>query len=94
MKLVWHPLTRHDLADLVAFLSEDNPKAVRSMVQRIRKAALSLRVHPALGRPGRVPGTRELLVPRTPYVLPYRVEGEEVEILRVYHAARRWPERF
>ena len=94
MKLVWHPLTRHDFADLIAFVSEDNPKAVRGIVQRIRKAALALFAHPALGRPGRVLGTREMFVPRTPYLLPYRVMGGEVEILRVYHTARRRPEHF
>jgi toxin ParE1/3/4 len=47
--------------------------------------------HPHIGRPARVAGTRELIVPRTPYLLPYRVRGQTVEILRVYHGARRWP---
>ncbi len=47
-----------------------------------------------MGRAGRVPGTRELLIPGTPYIIPYRVRAGAVEILRVFHAARRWPERF
>jgi len=52
-----------------------------------------LKKNPALGRAGRVAGTRELVVAGTPYVVPYRVRGEAVEILRVFHAARRWPEK-
>ena len=48
---------------------------------------------PGLGRAGRVSGTRELVVARTPYVVPYRVKGEVIEALRVYHGAQRWPER-
>jgi toxin ParE1/3/4 len=43
--------------------------------------------------PGRVPGTRELVIPKTPYVVPYRVRGSTIEIARVYHSSRRWPER-
>jgi toxin ParE1/3/4 len=44
-----------------------------------------------MGRPGRVPGTREFVIARTPYVVPYRVRGDAIEILRVYHGARLWP---
>ncbi|MGO9598023.1 MAG: type II toxin-antitoxin system RelE/ParE family toxin [Isosphaeraceae bacterium] len=53
-----------------------------------------LKRNPALGRPGRVTGTREIMVPDTPYILPYRVRGDAVEILRFFHAARRWPAKF
>jgi toxin ParE1/3/4 len=47
---------------------------------------------PHRGRPGRWPGTRELVIPRTPYIVPYRVRGDFIEILRVFHGARRWPD--
>ena len=47
-----------------------------------------------MGRPGRVPGTRELVVPGTRYLVPYRVTGDTLQILRVYHGARNWPEGF
>ena len=50
--------------------------------------------HPKLGAPGRVPGTRELMIPKTPYIVPYRVRGSRIEIARVYHTSRRWPDRF
>jgi len=49
--------------------------------------------HPKLGAPGRVPGTRELVIPKTPYIIPYRVRGTKIEIARVYHTSRRWPDR-
>jgi plasmid stabilization system protein ParE len=47
-----------------------------------------------MGRPGRVPGIRELVIPTTPYIVPYRVQREAIQILRVYHGARRWPDSF
>jgi toxin ParE1/3/4 len=48
---------------------------------------------PAIGRPGRVAGTRELVVSGTPYIVPYRVRGERVQIITVLHSAQRWPDR-
>jgi toxin ParE1/3/4 len=54
----------------------------------------ALRDHPNLGKPGRLTGTRELVVGGTPYVVPYRVLGDDVEILAVFHGARRWPDGF
>jgi len=53
-----------------------------------------MKKEPAMGRAGRVAGTRELVVAETPYIIPYRVRGDAVEILRVFHAAREWPEKF
>ena len=51
-----------------------------------------LRQFPERGQPGRVPGTRELVVPRSPFVVPYRVRGRRVEILGILHGARAWPD--
>ena len=61
---------------------------------KVEKAVQSLKKHPAMGRPGRVSGTRELVVADTPYIVPYRVRDDVVEVLRVFHAARQWPKRF
>jgi toxin ParE1/3/4 len=61
------------------------------IVERIATSVDRLATHPTLGRPGRVPGTRELVVSGTPYLIPYRVHGKTVEILRVFHGARKWP---
>ena len=76
------------------YIAEDDPAAAGRVVQRIFRAVDLLGKNPAMGRPGRVAGTRELVVAETPYIVPYRVRGEVVEILRVFHAARKWPKRF
>ncbi|MFZ1640766.1 MAG: type II toxin-antitoxin system RelE/ParE family toxin [Candidatus Contendobacter sp.] len=94
MKIVWSPQARGDLRDLVSYLVADNPAAAQALRTRLQEQATALADHPALGRPGRVPGTRELIIPGTPYLIPYRVRDQRLEILRVYHGARRWPERF
>jgi plasmid stabilization system protein ParE len=88
---------RAALANLDAeaeYIAEDNPAAAGRLVQRIFLLVDLLQENPAMGRPGRVSGTRELVVPETPYIIPYRVRSNAVEILRVFHAARRWPHRF
>jgi toxin ParE1/3/4 len=64
------------------------------MVERIYDSVGLLARHPEIGRPGRVPGTRELIVSGSPYIVPYRIRGEEIEIITVLHAARLWPDRF
>jgi toxin ParE1/3/4 len=76
------------------YIARDKPAAAARVVSTISKAVDRLRRHPSLGRPGRVPGTRELIVPGTPYIVPYRVRDDAVEILRVFHASRRWPSEF
>lgn len=50
--------------------------------------------HPEMGRPGRVPATRELVIPTTPLIVPCRLKENRIETLRVFHGARRWPVRF
>lgn len=92
MKLVWSPQSLQDLAAVHTFISNDDPKAAGEIIGRIVSLVEEkLSSHPYLGRPGRVADTRELIVPGTPFIVPYRVKGESIEIARVYHAARRWP---
>jgi toxin ParE1/3/4 len=62
------------------------------MVERIQNAVDQLSDFPYLGRSGRIPGTRELVVAGSPFIVPYRVREDVIEILTVFHAARRWPE--
>jgi toxin ParE1/3/4 len=94
MILIWSPQAKQDLAALFAYLTEDNPAAAYRITSRIADSVDQLVSYPSIGRPGRVPGTRELVVATTPYIVPYRVRGQEIEILRVYHSARRWPDAF
>jgi toxin ParE1/3/4 len=93
MTPVWSPEAIDDLAALRAYIGEDDPAAAQRVAEHIVRSVELLSDNPQRGRPGRVPGTRELVVSRTPFIVPYRVRGSTLQILRVYHAARRWPER-
>jgi toxin ParE1/3/4 len=76
------------------YISRDNPAAAQRIMAAIEGAVGLLARHPGLGRAGRVEGTRELVLAGTPYIVPYRVREGTVEILRVFHAARKWPPKF
>lgn len=92
MRVEW---LRTALANLNAegeFIAQDNPAAAERVVNAILQSVNQLKKFPAVGRPGRVPGTREL-VRGTPYIVPYRVRQQTIQILRVFHGARRWPEK-
>ena len=92
---IWSPEAIADLAALRAYISQDDPAAAqRVALHVIRNIEMLLRDSPEMGRPGRVPGTRELVIPRTPYIVPYRVVGNTIQVLRVFHRARRWPVAF
>ncbi len=83
-----------NLDDEATYIVADDTTAARLVVKRVLDAVAQLETQPGLGRPGRVSGTRELLVVKTRYIVPYRVRGETVEILRVFHTSRRPPERW
>jgi plasmid stabilization system protein ParE len=94
MTLSWSPEAIHDLTALRAHIAEHDPAAAKRVALHILYCVEGLLAeHPRLGAPGRVPGTRELVIPKTPYIVPYRVRGSQIEIARVYHNARRWPDR-
>ncbi|MGA9527821.1 MAG: type II toxin-antitoxin system RelE/ParE family toxin [Terriglobales bacterium] len=76
------------------YINRDNPHAAAISVAAIVKAIEALERFPSLGRPGRIPGTRELVIPGTPYIVPYRVRGDIVQVIRFFHAARKWPSAF
>ncbi|MDE0191107.1 MAG: type II toxin-antitoxin system RelE/ParE family toxin [Gammaproteobacteria bacterium] len=95
MEVRWLATALRNLDDEAEFVAKDDPAAARRLVGRIRGAVENLKANPAMGRPGRIHGTRELVVPGTPYIVPYRVRPRlnRVEILRVFHTSRRLPER-
>src|SRR5271155_5651396 len=94
MTLQWSPESIHDLIALRAYIAENDPAAAKRVALHILYCVEHLlSENPKLGTPGRVPGTRELAISKTPSLVPSRVRGETVEIIRVYHSARRWPER-
>jgi addiction module RelE/StbE family toxin len=94
IRIKWLDLAVDDLEDIAGYISEDNPDAARRIVSRLWLAARTLAEQPEIGRPGRVHGTRELVVADTPFIVPYRLVGSEIQILRVLHGARDWPKSF
>jgi toxin ParE1/3/4 len=94
VRVRWLRRALRNLDEEAEYIARDNPLAAARMVERIATSAERLAAHPASGRPGRVPGTRELVVSGTPYIVPYRVRRDTIEILGVFHAARKWPEKF
>jgi toxin ParE1/3/4 len=94
MRVKWLRQALRNLDDEAAYIAQDSPQSAAAFVKHLIESAAMLATHPNMGRPGRVPGTRELVVTRFPYILPYRVREQAVEILRVFHTARKWPQRF
>jgi len=94
VNISWSPEARTDLREMVLYLTDKNPYAAKALYERIETAATELIENPYIGRPGRVPGTRELVITNTSYILPYQIRQNRLEILRVYHGARKWPKHF
>jgi toxin ParE1/3/4 len=94
MRLIWTGRALRDIDDLRAYIGQDSPAAARRQALQIVSAAEQLTRFPESGRPGRVPGTRELVVGQTPFLVAYRAQGDVLEVLAVLHGRRRWPDRF
>ena len=92
MNIIWSPTARADLEQIESYISERNPPSAAKMTTTILRAIEDLRHFPAIGRVGRVPGTRELVIAGTPYIVPYRVVERGLEIIAVMHGRRRWPD--
>jgi toxin ParE1/3/4 len=93
MRIVWTEPALRDLADARAYIALDKPAAAARQVELVLSAVASLVRFPESARAGRRPGTRELVVSGTPYLVPYRLRGEVIEVLRVLHGRQRWPDR-
>jgi toxin ParE1/3/4 len=93
VNIIWSPRAIDHLAHLRAYIAQDNPKAANRVAAALLNAVERLAELPNLGRPGRVAGTRELVVPGTPYVIPYRVRGDRLEVIAVLHGRQKWPKR-
>jgi len=92
MQVKWLRRALRNLEQEAAYIARDNPQAAARLVVEADAATRLLAQHPDMGRPGRVPGTRELVMPDFPYVIPYRVRERRVEILRLFHTSRKWPD--
>jgi toxin ParE1/3/4 len=91
--IVWSPRAIQHLAHLRSHIARDNPKAANRIAGARLDAVERLAELPNLGRPGRVAGTRELVVPGTPYVILYRLRGDRLEVIAVFHGRQKWPKR-
>lgn len=91
MRVKWLRKALANLEDEAAYIAQDNPAAAARFIETVFTAVAQLTDYPALGRQGRVTGTRELVISDFPYVVPYRVRGQNVEILRIFHTARMPP---
>ena len=93
MTIVWSPRAVAHLAHLRSHIARDNPRAANRFAGVLLDAVEHLAELPNLGHPGRVAATRELIVPGTPYVIPYRVRGDRLEVIAVFHGRQKWPKR-
>lgn len=94
MRVRWLRTALRNLDEEASYIAADDPAAARLVVARVLEAVAQLADQPGLGRPGRVPSTRELVVARTRHIVPYRVKRDAVEILRVFHTSRSLPKRW
>ena len=93
MTVVWSRRAIENLVALRGYIAEDSPRSAGSVAHKILGAVELLTAQPHIGRPGRITGTRELVVAGTPYVIPYRVRGGRLELLAVFHGRQKWPDK-
>lgn len=91
MKVVWLPRAVADLDAQLDHIAADSPRVALDVGDRILQHVSHLAEHPQMGRDGRKGKTRELVVPRTPFIVIYRIVERRVEILRLLHGAQKWP---
>jgi len=92
MRLEWSIFAQADRDAIFDYIEQDSLRAAITVDDRIRLQVENPAQFPESGRTGRVEGTRELVIQRTPYIVAYRIAGTSVRILRILHSARRWPE--
>jgi toxin ParE1/3/4 len=83
-----------DLRDIFDFIEQDNPETARDVARRLMKSIQLLAQNPSVGRPSKAKAIREWCVPDLPYVVPYRVRRDSVDVLRIYHTRRNRPQHW
>jgi toxin ParE1/3/4 len=92
MRVEWSIFAQADREAIFDYIEADSPQAAITVDERVQAQVDSLARFPELGRPGRVEGTRELIILGTPYIVAYRIAGSTLRILRILHGARQWPQ--
>jgi len=94
MRINWTVGASQNLQQIADYIAQDKPDAAVNTVLSIVEVVELLVQNPALGRAGRVVGTRELIISNVPYIVPYRIKNDCIEILRVLHSSMQWPKKF
>ena len=92
--VVWLNEALEDLKSIGDYIALENTNAAYNVLIRIKAAVDNLLRHPEIGRPGRVFGTREMVMNDLPYILVYQITDKDIRILAVMHTARKWPQNF
>jgi len=91
LSIRWLPQAQSNRLEQLEFIAQDNPLAAINQDEEIERQINMLLAHPQMGRPGRVAGTRELVISSTPFVVIYRLQEQSIEVLRLLHSAQQWP---
>lgn len=91
MRIRWSPEAAEDLERIARWIQQNNPKGAKDITKTIYEGITDLQTFPNRGREGRIESTRELVFPSLPYIAVYRLRNENIEIVRIYHAAQNWP---
>jgi len=94
MKIIWSSAAVRQLQEAVEYIQPESTGGAITTRRRILETALRVGQIPYSGRVGHIDGTREAVVPRSPYILVYQLSSQSVEILGIWHAARQWPDSF
>ncbi|MBC8018716.1 MAG: type II toxin-antitoxin system RelE/ParE family toxin [Verrucomicrobia bacterium] len=94
MIIEWLPAAQRDFDAIIDFIAADNPLAAINQADEIEQQVEGLIEHRHRGRAGRVKGTRELVIVRTPFIVAYCIKPGNIQILRIYHGAQQWPDAF
>ena len=92
--VVWLDEALEDIKSIGDYIAQENANAAYHVLIRIQATADNLSRHPEIGRPGRVFGTREIVMIDLPYILAYQITDRDIRILAVMHTSRKWPENF
>ena len=91
MSIRWLTQAQRNRLEQLDYIAQDKPLAAIGQDEQIERQINMLLAHPKMGRPGRVTGTRELVISGTPFVVSYRLQEQSIEVLRLLHSAQQGP---
>ena len=94
MKVIWSRRSIRHLVELREYIARDSDGSATLVAEKILQAVDLLLTHSGIGRPGRIVGTRELVVAGTPYIIPYRIRRDRLELIAALHGRQKWPAKF